>query len=315
MVINNIAPVASINLISGALEEGSALLFEADLNNDAVDVDRHTFQWRVEKDGAEYSVTSESDAASFGFTPDDNGSYEVFVEVSDGEATVTSSQVFVVENVAPSVTNVNVTSGNEGEPVQLTADVFDQGTMDELVAQIDWDGDGVFDETISLSAGALEHVYLDDSNAGLGGLFNVSVEISDGVDSTTATTSADIENVLPSNLNAGGPYTIGEGNDLTLNGSADDVQGDQLDLQFFWEIDAGDGNGYQLVAGPDAGFPATGQNGSNAVVTWQQLVALGIDDGPSQFNLRMRVVDDGGDVDYPTDSTVVTVENLSLIHI
>ena len=182
--------------------------------------------------------------------------------------------------------------------------------MDELVAQIDWDGDGVFDETISLSAGALEHVYLDDSNAGLGGLFNVSVEISDGVDSTTATTSADIENVLPSNLNAGGPYTIGEGNDLTLNGSADDVQGDQLDLQFFWEIDAGDGNGYQLVAGPDAGFPATGQNGSNAVVTWQQLVALGIDDGPSQFNLRMRVVDDGGDVDYPTDSTVVTVENV-----
>ena len=120
LVINNVAPVASINLTSGDLEEGSALLFEAEFSSDVVDADRHTFQWRVEKDGAEYSVTSESDAASFGFTPDDNGSYEVFVEVSDGEATVTSSQVFVVENVAPSVTNVNVTPGNEGEPVSYT---------------------------------------------------------------------------------------------------------------------------------------------------------------------------------------------------
>ena len=156
----------------------------------------------------------------------------------------------------------------------------------------------------------MENVYLDDFNAELDGLFNVSVEISDGVNSTTATTSADIENVLPSNLNAGGPYTIIEGNDLTLNGSADDVQGDLQDLQFFWEIDTGDGTGYQQVAGPDAEFPDSGQNGSNAVVTWEQLVELGIDNGPAQFEIRLRVVDDGVDVDYSTASAVVTVENV-----
>jgi hypothetical protein len=70
----------------------------------------------------------------------------------------------------------------------------------------------------------------------------------------------------PPAAQAGGPYAIGEGQSLALDGSgSSDPNGDAL--SYSWDLN-GDG-----VYG-DA-------TGSNPVLTWPQLQALGIDDGPS----------------------------------
>src|SRR5262249_17885306 len=71
---------------------------------------------------------------------------------------------------------------------------------------------------------------------------------------------------------AGGPYAIQEGQSLTLSGAASS-DGDAL--TFSWDVN-GDG-----IFGDATGVSPT--------LTWAQLQALGITDGPSQFQVRVRV--------------------------
>jgi hypothetical protein len=78
----------------------------------------------------------------------------------------------------------------------------------------------------------------------------------------------------PSDVNAGGPYTVTEGQSLSLLGSA----GGSGDLTYQWDV-----NGDGLF---------TDATGSNPTLNWGQLIALGINDGPSARVVRLRV-DDG----------------------
>jgi hypothetical protein len=76
--------------------------------------------------------------------------------------------------------------------------------------------------------------------------------------------------------NAGGPYTINEGSSLALNASAgSDPEGQAM--TYSWDVN-GDG-----IYG-DA-------FGANPVLTWGQLNALGILDGPDARTVRVQVVD------------------------
>jgi hypothetical protein len=86
-----------------------------------------------------------------------------------------------------------------------------------------------------------------------------------------------VSNVSPTS-DAGGPYGISEGGSLTLAG----VGTDPVDaLSYSWDIN-GDGS-FGDATGP------------SPTLTWAQLVALGISDGPSLYNVRLRVDDgDGG---------------------
>src|SRR5207253_710182 len=93
----------------------------------------------------------------------------------------------------------------------------------------------------------------------------------------------------PPTASAGGPYSIAEGQSLTLNASASsDPDGDPL--TYSWDIN-GDG-----AFGDAAGVAPT--------FTWAQLQALGIDNGPAAFNVTVRVDDGQGHV---VDSTAVTL--------
>ncbi len=93
----------------------------------------------------------------------------------------------------------------------------------------------------------------------------------------------------------GGPYTINEGDSLALDasGSFDPDAGDVL--TFDWDVN-GDG-----VFG-DA-------SGANPVLSWSQLVGLGIDDGFQVFNVTVRVDDGNGGTDEAT--TTLTVQNVA----
>jgi peptidoglycan/xylan/chitin deacetylase (PgdA/CDA1 family) len=101
---------------------------------------------------------------------------------------------------------------------------------------------------------------------------------------------------IPSNTaptaNAGGPYIIHEGESLTLDASAStDLDGDPL--TYSWDVN-GDG-----VYGDATGVKPK--------LTWAQLQALGIDDGPSTWSVKVKVSDG---INPPVTSAAAT---LSLI--
>ena len=85
--------------------------------------------------------------------------------------------------------------------------------------------------------------------------------------------------VLPISVtaDAGGPYTTHEGDSLTLDASASSSS-KGASPSYFWDIN-GDG-------------VFTDATGVDPTLTWDQLKALGINDGPATFDVRVRV-DDG----------------------
>jgi hypothetical protein len=101
----------------------------------------------------------------------------------------------------------------------------------------------------------------------------------------------------PPTADAGGPYTIHEGDVLTLDASASaDPDGDAL--TYTWSV-----NGHE-VPGANGGVSPT------LTLSWPQLQALGIDDGPAAFAVGVRDTDDHGQTaDAP--ATMLILSNAS----
>jgi hypothetical protein len=96
----------------------------------------------------------------------------------------------------------------------------------------------------------------------------------------------------PPVASAGGPYTVPEGGSLALNASASsDPNMDPL--TYSWDVN-GDG-----TFGDASGVMPT--------LTWSQLQALGINDGPSTYGVKVRVDDGQGHVvDSPATTLMIT---------
>lgn len=99
---------------------------------------------------------------------------------------------------------------------------------------------------------------------------------------------------LPPTADPGGPYSIIELQPLSLHATGSDPEGDNLG--FFWDVN-GDGNFNDAT-------------GTNPLLSWQQLNALGIVDGPSTFNVRVRADDGHGNV-VTSDPTTLTINDLA----
>jgi hypothetical protein len=98
--------------------------------------------------------------------------------------------------------------------------------------------------------------------------------------------------VAPTNVSAGGPYTIGEGSPINLVGSATGTG----PLTYSWDVNGDD------VFGDAAGATPT--------LSWAQLVALGINDGLTTRNVKVRVFDNYA---HQVDSAIalLTVNNVA----
>ena len=104
----------------------------------------------------------------------------------------------------------------------------------------------------------------------------------------TLTVSGTSSNVAPT-ANAGGPYTIKEGESLSLDGSqSKDADGDTL--KFGWDIN-GDGTFTDAV-------------GEKPTLTKDQLNTLGINNGTATFNVKVQVDDGRGNVVTSNASTL-----------
>lgn len=145
-----------------------------------------TYEWVVIKDGNGTPFAAGSDAG-FSFTPNDNGSYAVTVTVTDGDHTATATETFTIENVAPTALFSGAASGVRGQPLSFTLGAADPSSVDTAAGfswQIDWNGDGTLDQTVTGSSGlTVDHVFQTE------GTFTVQVTATDKDGGTSAVVS------------------------------------------------------------------------------------------------------------------------------
>jgi Ca2+-binding RTX toxin-like protein len=186
------AHTASITVNSTApLNEGTAVSLTATTN--AADP---SYEWTVTRDGDEVATGTTAD---FSFTPDDDGSYVVSLEVTDGDEAAgdvaTDSETLTVDNVAPVAGISGPSAGVHGQPVTftLTASDADADEAAGFTYVINW-GDGQT-ETVAAAPNntsvQVSHVF--DAN----GDYTVSVTAEDQhhAVSTAATLDVSIGNV------------------------------------------------------------------------------------------------------------------------
>lgn len=198
----NVAPTVEILDVPTSSSEGTAINLNSSVTDPGVK-DTFTYAWTIKKNGRSFaSGTSEK----ISFTPDDNGAYDVSLNVTDDDGGVgTASQTITVDNLAPVLSNVTATPGtvDEGGDVTLSGDISDPGSADTFTLTIDW-GDGSLAETASLASGtktfSLTHTYADDNPTGTpSDAYSIGVSLADD-DGGEGTGSASIvvNNLAPS---------------------------------------------------------------------------------------------------------------------
>jgi hypothetical protein len=198
----NVAPAPTILDAPASPVEGTAI----SLTSSATDPGADTFSgyaWSVKKNGSAYASGS---GASFSFTPDDNGAYEVSLSVTDEDGGVgTTSQTITVTNAAPVLSNVTVSPGtaNEGSSVTLSVSISDASSADAFHMDIDW-GDGSPLDNVYLAPGTTSfsqsHTYADDDPTGTASdSYVIGLTIYDDDGGTgTGSASVVVNNLAPS---------------------------------------------------------------------------------------------------------------------
>ena|GEM_PF-3423790 len=131
ITVANADPVPSIDSISAVRVEGTSIAVAGSAFDAAGVNDTLAYAWSVTKDGSPFATGSGS--GSFGFTPNDDGSYTIRLTVSDedgGSAFV--EETITVANADPIATSlVGPTTADAGQSLNYSlAGVADDSTMD-----------------------------------------------------------------------------------------------------------------------------------------------------------------------------------------
>lgn len=125
-------PVVSINGLPGSNTgpEGTQISLSANITAPGAG-GPYTYAWTVTKQGSGTPFATGT-SSSFSFTPDDNGTYNLSLTVTDS-ATQTGQvqQALTITNAVPTATIIGApTSGNVGTQIDLTSTVTDPGALD-----------------------------------------------------------------------------------------------------------------------------------------------------------------------------------------
>lgn len=156
------------------IDEGDSLTLDGSGSSDP-DGDALSYEWDLDNDGIFGDATGVSPTLTWaqltGFGIADDGSYPIKLRVDDGNGEQnTDTSTITVENIAPIVDNVVITSPiNENSSAVLTGDITDPSMQDSFTMVVDW-GDGTPQETVNIPAGSTSfsatHQYLDDTPTG-----------------------------------------------------------------------------------------------------------------------------------------------------
>ena len=148
------------------------------------------YDWQVTKDGSPYASGSGS---TFNFTPDDEGTYAVTLDVTDGDGgSGSDSATIAVNNVAPTIVLSGANNVDEGATYGLTLGAISDPGDDTVTSWIvNW-GDGTPAETF-LMGGLQNHTYADD------GLYTIQVDLADedGTHTNAASKAISVNNIAP----------------------------------------------------------------------------------------------------------------------
>lgn len=105
------------------------------------------YEWDFDDDG-EYDAVGQS----VWFTPTDSGVHSVTLRVTGSSGSATDTATVTVANVAPVANVSGPGSAVVGQPRTFTLGADDPSSVDQAAGfafQIDWDGNGTFDQTVS----------------------------------------------------------------------------------------------------------------------------------------------------------------------
>jgi hypothetical protein len=315
LTILNLAPLLDV-VDPYTVAEGESLRLDArdttDPGNDPL-----TFVWDLDNDGiytdgvtGSYPLVDWATLSAYGIddddhSPDHSSPYTIGLRVDDGEGGVSEGTVTVNVTNTPPTPDANgpydiyeglwASAGTPGPPfapLVLDASGSTDPGADTLHYAWDLDNDGTYETDTGTSASfsvdwpTLEAIGVNDD-----GEYTIAVRVDDedgglAVDTARLT----IHNSRPTVTSAGGPYSINEGDSLTLTGAATDPCSDDT-FAYVWDIDG------KPLGDPDFD---DGTHGFTKTVPWDVLVLFGLGDGgvpPTAYTVRLTVMDDDGLID------------------
>lgn len=292
VVVEEVVPAPSAG---GPYEivEGGAFTLDAsgsvDPNGDPL-----TAAWDLNNDGVFGDATgltptvSWDQLASLNSPANDDGSYDIQVEITDSEGnSATATAALSVINAPPTVVALTVpTIANPGNEIAFAVSAEDFAGANDPLSFV-WDfGDG------SSEAVGQEVTHTFDE----AGIFTVTVTTRD--DDGGETTETGVIRIsagsTPPNISTGGPYTITEGESLTLD-ATETVDPLGRSLLFLWDIND---DGVTDVSTFDT-----------ATLSWDELIGFQdtlADDGIVAINLLVASL---GESDVVTAQTTLMVLN------
>ncbi len=222
--ITDLAPMP-ITRVTEVIEEGASIVLDLTDYFDSYPDDIVDYQVWWDEAG-EFELDEDNVTLRGHFTAP--GWYNVSFRATDEDGSVTDSvHAFGVVNVAPQAV-IDAPMTPEGDPVVLNATRSIEPGWDLVLFRWDLDDDGVWD--VETKNATIEHIWT------MPGSYKVSVEVwdEDGT-SDTADTFALVTDVAPV-PDAGGPYTVDEGEMLTLYGNASYEPGDHI-IFYMWDLD------------------------------------------------------------------------------
>src|SRR5207302_9784839 len=139
----NVAPAVTILGIPVSSSEGTAITLTSTASDPgtADTAAGFSYSWTVLKNG---SLFTSGSGTSLNFTPDDNGTYAVTLNVTDKDGGIGSATASIaVSNVAPVIPSGGVTGPTVpliiGTSAIVVANFTDVGTKDTHTCTFDWD--------------------------------------------------------------------------------------------------------------------------------------------------------------------------------
>ncbi len=221
--------------------EGNEVALDATATD--ADGDTLTLAWTYTIDTADLGTTcafSDDTVEDPTFSCTDDGTFTVTLTADDGvNPPVSDSATVTLSNADPEVTIDDPDDGDlfgTTDTVNLSASFSDDGTNDSHTCTIDW-GDltveaGTVSETNGSGTCTGSHTYAS-------GNWTITVTITDD-DAGSGQDSVDIVVNDPPEVDAGGDYLGTEGNEVALDATATDADGDTLTLAWTYTIDTAD---------------------------------------------------------------------------
>jgi hypothetical protein len=271
VTVTDVAPKPSIIASAASSPEGTALSFTSTVA-DVSPADTKAgfgYTWSITKDGSAYPlpVGTVTDAATFSFTPVDQGAYVVTLAVTDNQDhdTATASAPVTVTSVPPVVVITGVpVSPAEESPITLGIVVTDPSSNDPAANfTYAWT---VLKGGKQFASGTTSSPTFTPDDAGVYEV-DVTVTDSDGGQTTTSATMT-VVSVTPTVAITGSPETSPEGTPITLGSTVTDPShaDPAANFTYAWSVTK-DGAATPYASGAGPTFTFTPDDNATYAVT------------------------------------------------